>query len=205
VNTTVGDEQRQPAALHELRQIGQQEGELHHQEHGPACGDHSLGTYFHGGTATGLMHTLATQPDSILVSAETVKDYQLHVGDPLTLRLTDAQTHQPRAVSFHYVGVVSEFPTAPKDSFFVDAAVGDVGVALLGGRPGRGVPELAVVGDPFVELYGFLVVPGVSRTHTVGGGGGRTQRDGHGLHECPVVRICMLAPSAAAIQESCTR
>ncbi len=65
------------------------------------------------------MHTLATQPDSILVSAETVKDYQLHVGDPLTLRLTDAQTHQPRAVSFHYVGVVSEFPTAPKDSFFV--------------------------------------------------------------------------------------
>jgi len=171
------------------------------------------------------MHTLATQPDSILVSAETVKDYQLHVGDPLTLRLTDAQTHQPRAVSFHYVGVVSEFPTAPKDSFFVDAAVGDVGVAPLGGRPGRGVPELAVVGDPFVELYGFLVVPGVSRTHTVGagvhddrglfardhvdtgmgGGGGRTQRDGHGLHECPVVRICMLAPSAAAIQESCTR
>jgi len=76
-------------------------------------------TYFQGGTANGLMHTLATQPDSILVSAETVKDYQLHVGDPVTLRLPDTQTHQPRAVTFRYVGVVSEFPTAPKDSFFV--------------------------------------------------------------------------------------
>ena len=75
--------------------------------------------YFHGGTAAGLMHTLATRPDSILVSAETVKDYQLHVGDPLKLRLVDARTHQPRTVGFHYVGVVSEFPTAPKDSFFV--------------------------------------------------------------------------------------
>jgi len=76
-------------------------------------------TYFQGGTANGLMHTLAAQPDSILVSAETVKDYQLHVGDPVTLRLLDAHTHQPRAVTFRYVGVVSEFPTAPKDSFFV--------------------------------------------------------------------------------------
>ena len=76
-------------------------------------------TYFQGGTANGLMHTLAAQPDSILVSAETVKDYQLQVGDPVTLRLLDAHTHQPRAVTFRYVGVVSEFPTAPKDSFFV--------------------------------------------------------------------------------------
>ncbi|MCU1657063.1 MAG: hypothetical protein JWO57_1719 [Pseudonocardiales bacterium] len=75
--------------------------------------------YFHGGTAAGLMHTLATKPDSILVSAETVKDYQLGVGDLLKLRLIDAVTHQPRMVAFHYVGVVSEFPTAPKDSFFV--------------------------------------------------------------------------------------
>jgi putative ABC transport system permease protein len=75
--------------------------------------------YFHGGSAAALMRTIATRPDSILVSAETVKDYQLSVGDPLKLRLLDARTHQPRTVSFHYVGVVSEFPTAPKDSFFV--------------------------------------------------------------------------------------
>ena len=60
------------------------------------------------------MHTLATQPESILVSAETVKDYQLHVGDPLTLRLTDAQTHQPRAVSFYYGGWSASSRPHPK-------------------------------------------------------------------------------------------
>ncbi|MDQ2750781.1 MAG: ABC transporter permease [Actinomycetota bacterium] len=75
--------------------------------------------YFVGGSAAGLMHTLASKPDSILVSAETVKDYQLHRGDMIKLRLIDARTKQPRLVSFHYVGVVNEFPTAPKDSFFV--------------------------------------------------------------------------------------
>ena len=31
----------------------------------------------------------------------------------------DGRTHQRAAVPFHYVGVVSEFPTAPKDSFFI--------------------------------------------------------------------------------------
>jgi putative ABC transport system permease protein len=76
-------------------------------------------SYFSGGTATGLMSTLAARPDSILVSAETVKDYQLSPGDALNLRLVDARTQQRITVGFHYVGIVSEFPTAPKDSFFV--------------------------------------------------------------------------------------
>jgi putative ABC transport system permease protein len=75
--------------------------------------------YFQGGTAAALMHTLAVQPNSILVSAETVKDYQLHLGDLIRLRLVDARTNKPRTVAFHYVGIVAEFPTAPKDSFFV--------------------------------------------------------------------------------------
>ncbi len=71
-------------------------------------------TYFSGGTAAGLMATLAAQPDSILVSAETVKDYQLQVGDPLNLRLVDGRTHQLTTVPFRYVGVVSEFPPRPR-------------------------------------------------------------------------------------------
>jgi putative ABC transport system permease protein len=75
--------------------------------------------YFQGNTASSLMHTLAVQPDSILVSAETVRDYQLNRGDHINLRLVDARTKQPRLVQFRYVGIVSEFPTAPKDSFFV--------------------------------------------------------------------------------------
>jgi putative ABC transport system permease protein len=75
--------------------------------------------YFQGGTVAQLMHTLATHPDSLLVSAETVKDFQLLSGDTINLRLQDARTHQLSTIGFHYIGVVTEFPTAPKDSFFV--------------------------------------------------------------------------------------
>jgi putative ABC transport system permease protein len=79
-------------------------------------------SYFHGGSAATLMRRLDTQPDSILVSAETVKDYQLHIGDLINLRLVDSRTHGQITVAFHYIGIVSEFPTAPKDSFFVTNA-----------------------------------------------------------------------------------
>ncbi len=75
--------------------------------------------YFHGDTAVGFMKTLANQPDSVLVAAETANAYQLHIGDPITLRLTDANTGQQKKVVFHYAGIVNEFPTAPRDSFFV--------------------------------------------------------------------------------------
>ncbi|MGH8860854.1 MAG: FtsX-like permease family protein [Jatrophihabitantaceae bacterium] len=79
-------------------------------------------SYFIGAGAAALMHTLQTKPDSILVSSETVRDYQLHLGDLINLRLVDGRTHQLITVPFHYVGIVSEFPTAPKDSFFVTNA-----------------------------------------------------------------------------------
>jgi putative ABC transport system permease protein len=75
--------------------------------------------WFAGGTASALMHTLATRPDALLVSEETVKDFQLHPGDLLRLRLQDGRTKQFKTVPFHYAGVAKEFPTAPKDSFFV--------------------------------------------------------------------------------------
>ena len=75
--------------------------------------------YFSGGTVDELMNTLSRQPDSILVSAETVTDFQLTVGDTINLRLPNARTSELGTVPFRYVGIVSEFPTAPKDSFFV--------------------------------------------------------------------------------------
>jgi putative ABC transport system permease protein len=75
--------------------------------------------YFQGGTAAELLGRLAAAPDSILVSAETVNDFQLHPGDLLNLRLPDARTGQLIPVPFHYAGIVTEFPTAPKDSFLV--------------------------------------------------------------------------------------
>ncbi len=75
--------------------------------------------YFVGGTAKALMAKLAAQPDSILVSDETVKDFQLAPGDLINLRLQDSRTKELQTVPFHYAGIVKEFPTAPKDSFFV--------------------------------------------------------------------------------------
>ncbi|MFF4756293.1 FtsX-like permease family protein [Streptomyces sp. NPDC002514] len=75
--------------------------------------------YFSGGTARELMRTLAERPDNLLVSAETVTDFQLSLGDTVNLRIQDAGTKALRTVPFHYAGIVKEFPTAPKDSFFV--------------------------------------------------------------------------------------
>jgi putative ABC transport system permease protein len=78
--------------------------------------------YFTGGTARQLIGSLAARPDAILVSAETVHDFQLNLGDLLRLRLRDGRTGQLVIVPFHYAGIVNEFPTAPRDSFFVASA-----------------------------------------------------------------------------------
>ncbi|MEA2704785.1 MAG: putative transport system permease protein, partial [Actinomycetota bacterium] len=75
--------------------------------------------YVAGGSVQRLMNDLAAQPDGVLVSAETVHDFQLRPGDRVTLRLQDGRTKQLRDVTFHYIGVAKEFPTAPRDSFLV--------------------------------------------------------------------------------------
>ncbi|MFF0001068.1 FtsX-like permease family protein [Streptomyces avermitilis] len=75
--------------------------------------------YFAGGTAQQLMRKLAQRPDNLLVSVETVNDFQLTPGDTINLRIQDARTKALRTVPFHYAGIAKEFPTAPKDSFFV--------------------------------------------------------------------------------------
>src|ERR1700680_1451530 len=75
--------------------------------------------YFVGGTASDLMRRLSAQADGILVSAETAKDFQLSPGTHLILRLQDRQTHALISVTFTFVGIVKEFPTAPRDSFLV--------------------------------------------------------------------------------------
>ena len=65
-----------------------------------------------------LAHLKAT-PDGVLLSAETLHDYQLHPGDLIKLRLQSGHSHVYRPVSFHVLGQVLEWPTAPKDSFIV--------------------------------------------------------------------------------------
>ncbi|HKT04070.1 MAG TPA: ABC transporter permease, partial [Rugosimonospora sp.] len=93
--------------------------------------------YFTGATAREMMRRLAGNPDAVLVSAETVKDFQLSLGDTLRLRLPGARDGAPVTVPFHYAGIVTEFPTAPTDSFLVANAdylaqqVGDTPTTLL--------------------------------------------------------------------------
>ncbi|MBN8998591.1 MAG: FtsX-like permease family protein [Rhizobiales bacterium] len=65
-----------------------------------------------------MLAKLAQTPAGVLVSEETVTDYQLKLGDMLNLRL-QGEDHQYHVVPFEFVGVVREFPTAPRDSFLV--------------------------------------------------------------------------------------
>jgi putative ABC transport system permease protein len=76
-------------------------------------------SYFIGGSAGDMIKRLKSTPDGILVSKETISDYSLARGDLLKLRVLDHTTGKFRIVPFHVVGVVQEFPSAPRDSFMV--------------------------------------------------------------------------------------
>ncbi len=80
---------------------------------------HLRDAYFVGGNAQKTLDSLTATPDGLLVSEETVKDYQLKKGDLINLRLQSAQDNQYNVIPFHFLEIVKEFPTAPKDSFLV--------------------------------------------------------------------------------------
>ncbi|MDQ6690252.1 MAG: FtsX-like permease family protein, partial [Gemmatimonadota bacterium] len=75
--------------------------------------------FFASNDAKGTMAKLASKPDGVLLSQETVNDFQLKMGDLVYLRLQNAKNHQYEPIPFHFVGVVREFSTAPKDSFIL--------------------------------------------------------------------------------------
>ncbi|CAN5573053.1 hypothetical protein BH10ACT10_BH10ACT10_00080 [soil metagenome] len=72
-----------------------------------------------GSTIAKTLATLQRTTDGVLLSAETLHDYQLHNGDLIRIRLQSGAAHAYRPVDFHVVGQVTEWPTAPKDSFIV--------------------------------------------------------------------------------------
>ena len=76
-------------------------------------------SYFLGGSAAQMLARLRTTRDGILVSKETITDYSLNLGDLLRLRVLDHATGRFHVAPFHVVGVVQEFPAAPRDSFMV--------------------------------------------------------------------------------------
>jgi putative ABC transport system permease protein len=74
--------------------------------------------FFASGDARTTLSMLAQRDDAVLVSEETVNDFQLAAGDTINLRLQGAD-HVYRSIPFTLAGVVREFPTAPHDSFLV--------------------------------------------------------------------------------------
>jgi len=79
----------------------------------------NLSDAYFGSSAAETLAQLAATPDGVLVSQETVQDFQLQQGDTINLRLIDARDHQYHPVPFRFIGVAREFPTAPNDSFLV--------------------------------------------------------------------------------------
>ncbi|MGJ4859665.1 FtsX-like permease family protein [Labrys sp. La1] len=75
--------------------------------------------YFGSANTQASLAKLAATRGGVLVSEETVQDFQLQPGDTINLRLLNARDHQYHPVPFTFVGVVREFPTAPKNSFLV--------------------------------------------------------------------------------------
>jgi putative ABC transport system permease protein len=101
--------------------------------------------YFGNGDAPASLAALRAAPDGVLVSDETVTDFQLEPGDTINLRLQNAADRQYHIVPFHFIGIVREFPTAPRDSFLVANA--DY-VARMTGSDAAEVVLMKVAGDP---------------------------------------------------------
>ncbi|TML96807.1 MAG: ABC transporter permease [Actinobacteria bacterium] len=102
-------------------------------------------SYFLGGSAAQILARLRSTPDGVLVSRETISDYSLRLGDLLKLRTLDRANGRFKVVPFHVVGVVQEFPAAPRDSFMV-ANLGYLERATH--DPGPNVLFVKANGDP---------------------------------------------------------
>ena len=75
--------------------------------------------YFTNNDASATLAKLQATPNGVLVSDETMTDFQLKPGDVLNLRLQSAKDNAYHVVPFTFIGLVREFPTAPTDSFLV--------------------------------------------------------------------------------------
>jgi putative ABC transport system permease protein len=98
--------------------------------------------FFGNGNARSTLEAMAHHRDGVLVSEETVRDFQLNPGDQLNLRLQSATDHIYHVVPFHLIGIVREFPTAPKDSFLV------VNASYIAQATGSNAAEVALIRAP---------------------------------------------------------
>ncbi|HEV7743103.1 MAG TPA: FtsX-like permease family protein [Pseudolysinimonas sp.] len=159
--------------------------------------------YFQGGTAADLLAKLGTTPDGVLVSSETVTDYQLSLGDRITLRIVDSTHAEPTSVTFTYIGVALEFPTAPHDSFLITNAdyvaeqTGDatVGTYLLN-TTGADPATVAKAVQARLGTSAAVTPIGAARSSI---GSSLTSVDLHGLTALELAFAIVLAASAAVL------
>jgi putative ABC transport system permease protein len=159
--------------------------------------------YFSGGTAQEVIQRLAATPDGILVSAETVQDFQLRPGDALKLRLVTGTGDQYVEATFHYVGIAKEFPTAPRDSFLVANASY---IAQASGRSAADTFLVTTDGTPPAVVAGRVrdvLGPAVQVTSldTVQGavGSSLVAVDLHGLTTLELALAVLLAAAGAGL------
>ena len=112
--------------------------------------------FFANGNAALTLQTLGSTDNGVLVSEETVHDFQLHPGDTLNLRLLSSSDQAFHPVPFTYVGVAREFPTAPHDSFlvanadYVSKATGSPASQVLLIRTSASPPSVAAELEPLL-------------------------------------------------------
>jgi putative ABC transport system permease protein len=70
-------------------------------------------SFFVDGGAAASMAAMRADPSALLVDDEMARDFGIHVGDPLTVRLTDASEAEVTA-TFHAVGRFTQFPGFPQ-------------------------------------------------------------------------------------------
>lgn len=109
--------------IHRFAYVGNDLQDIYGIEPGRISNATSLSdAYFSKITAKAAMAALTAHNDGVFVSQETVNDFQLKIGDLINLRLQNMSDHQYHVVPFHLLGIVREFPTAPKDSFLITNA-----------------------------------------------------------------------------------
>ncbi|MFC2967972.1 ABC transporter permease [Acidimangrovimonas pyrenivorans] len=160
--------------------------------------------YFRGASAQAILAKLKATPDGVLVSEETVKDFQLNPGDRINLRLMSGADHQYHVVPFHFIGVAREFPTAPKDSFLVAnaayiakaTAIAPAEYVLMktSGQPARvaGRVRAALQGAPGMQVKDIGSV-----THIIGSS--LTSVDLSGLTRIELTFAILIAAASAGL------
>jgi len=161
-------------------------------------------SYFLGGSTATMLGRLRSTRDGILVSRETVTDYSLNLGDLLRLRILDHATGRFRVAGFHVVGVVQEFPSAPKDSFMVanlsylERITHDRGPNVLFVRASGDPPALARRVAAATARYGTTVKD--IRSQTAQTVSSITTVDLRGISRIEEAFVLVLATAAMALQ-----